>query len=103
MWPWVIQIFSSVSPWSARIASRRGTSPPGSITAAFLVFTHQTMVQFCCSGVTGATMARIGGPAAGGSWVFSMRFKDSEAAPEAQSGCGAIAATPRIAARPSPG
>ena len=28
--------------------------------AAFLVFSHQTMVQFCCSGVTGATRARIG-------------------------------------------
>jgi hypothetical protein len=44
------------------MAMRRGTSPPGSITAACLVLAHQTMVQFCCSGVTGATMARIGGP-----------------------------------------
>jgi hypothetical protein len=28
--------------------------------AAFMVFVHQTMVQFCCNGVTGAIMARIG-------------------------------------------
>ena len=36
--------------------------------AAFLVFTHQTMVQFCCNGVTGAIMARIG--AGGGDGAF---------------------------------
>jgi hypothetical protein len=35
--------------------------PAGSMTAAFLVSVHQTMVQFCCSGVTGAIMARTGG------------------------------------------
>jgi hypothetical protein len=60
MWPWVIQIFSTSSPCSAMALSSRGTSPPGSITAAFLVAVHQTMVQFCCSGVTGAMMARMG-------------------------------------------
>jgi len=40
--------------------SRRSTSPPGSMTAAFLVFEHQTIVQFCCSGVTGAMTALMG-------------------------------------------
>jgi len=29
--------------------------------AALLVFAHQTMVQFCCNGVTGAISAFIGG------------------------------------------
>jgi hypothetical protein len=59
-WPWVIQIFSSVSPCSFSAANNRGTSPPGSMIAAFRVLAHHTMVQFCCSGVTGAMSARIG-------------------------------------------
>jgi hypothetical protein len=63
MWPWVIQIFSRVRPWSANAFIRRGTSPPGSMTAAFLVLAHQTIVQFCCRGVTGAMTARMGGSA----------------------------------------
>jgi len=29
--------------------------------AAFIVFVHQTMVQFCCSGVTGAMATWMGG------------------------------------------
>jgi hypothetical protein len=28
--------------------------------AAFIVFVHQTIVQFCCSGVTGAIIAAMG-------------------------------------------
>src|SRR5258706_6211373 len=43
------------------ICNRRGASPPGSITAALRVFVHQTMVQFCCRGVTGTTTAWISG------------------------------------------
>lgn len=31
--------------------------------AAFKVLAHQTMVQFCCSGVTGAIRARMVGSA----------------------------------------
>ena len=69
MWPCVTQIFSSVSPWSLMMPSSRGVSPPGSITAACFVRAHQTMVQFCCNGVTGATMARIGGPSV---WAASL-------------------------------
>jgi len=60
MWPWVIQIFSTVRPCWVMAAISRGISPPGSITAAFFVFSHQTTVQFCCSGVTGAMIALIG-------------------------------------------
>ena len=30
------------------------------MTAAFIVFRHQTTVQFCCSGVTGAMKAAMG-------------------------------------------
>ncbi len=35
-------------------------TPPGSITAAFIVRVHQTVVQFCCRGVTGVTKTPIG-------------------------------------------
>jgi hypothetical protein len=38
--------------------------------AAFIVFTHQTMVQFCWSGVTGAIRARIGKGRVGGVGAF---------------------------------
>jgi hypothetical protein len=31
----------------------RGRSPPGSMTAACRVWSHQTRLQFCCEGVTG--------------------------------------------------
>jgi hypothetical protein len=43
----VIQIFSSVRFWDFNASIRRGTSPPGSMMAAFRVLAHQTMVQFC--------------------------------------------------------
>jgi hypothetical protein len=56
----VTQIFSRVRPCSSKAAMSRGTSPPGSMIAAFFVLAHQTMVQFCWSGVTGAIRARIG-------------------------------------------
>jgi hypothetical protein len=34
-----------------------GTSPPGSITTAFLLASHHIKVQFCSSGVTGMMSA----------------------------------------------
>jgi hypothetical protein len=56
----VIQIFSTSSPLRRISASTASTSPPGSMTAAFIVFAHQTTVQFWRSGVTGATKTPIG-------------------------------------------
>ena len=57
IWPWVSQIFSTVTP-VCLIASRIfGTSPPGSITTAFLVGSCQMMVQFCSNSVTGTMIA----------------------------------------------
>ena len=56
----MIQIFSRVRSCSSSAANSRGTSPPGSMIAAFFVFAHHTMVQFCWSGVTGAIRARMG-------------------------------------------
>src|SRR5262245_50445967 len=38
-----------------------GTSPPGSITAAFFVASHQISVQFCSNGVAGMMAARAFG------------------------------------------
>jgi hypothetical protein len=53
MWAWVSQICFSVRPSGATAASMRGRSPPGSMTAASCVRSHQTMEQFCWKGVTG--------------------------------------------------
>src|SRR5256714_2366219 len=57
IWPCVSQIFSTVTP-DCLIASRIfGTSPPGSITTAFLLGSCQRMVQFCSNSVTGTMIA----------------------------------------------
>src|SRR5215207_2658661 len=57
IWPCVSQIFSTVTP-ACLIASRIfGTSPPGSITTAFLEGSCQMMVQFCSNSVTGTIIA----------------------------------------------
>src|SRR3984893_338115 len=57
IWPCVSQIFSTVTP-VCLIASRiLGTSPPGSITTAFLEGSSQIMVQFCSNSVTGTMIA----------------------------------------------
>jgi hypothetical protein len=37
----------SVNPRSCTAASSRGNSPPGSMTTASWVTSHQTMEQFC--------------------------------------------------------
>ena len=47
MWAWVSQICESVRPRRWISASRVSRSPPGSITAAWWVASHQTMEQFC--------------------------------------------------------
>jgi hypothetical protein len=52
---------------SARI---RSISAPGSMTAALPVFTHQTVVQFCCSGVTAVTNTPIGEGGWDGDWLI---------------------------------
>src|SRR5215475_15457780 len=57
IWPCVSQIFSTVTPVCLIAARIFGTSPPGSITTAFLVASHQMMVQFCSNGVTGTMTA----------------------------------------------
>jgi hypothetical protein len=51
----------------------RGRSPPGSITAAFIVAVHQRIVQFCWIGVTGTIAARSGGAAWSGGFVMAMK------------------------------
>src|ERR1700758_3078830 len=57
MWPCVSQIFSTVTP-ACLIASRIfGTSPPGSITTAFLLGSSHRIVQFCSNSVTGTIIA----------------------------------------------
>jgi hypothetical protein len=50
-----------VTPDWAIASSMFGTSPPGSITAARLVASHQISVQFCSNGVTGMMAARAFG------------------------------------------
>jgi hypothetical protein len=40
--------------------------------AALLVRVHQTIVQFCCKGVTGTTRARIGGVCGAASVIASI-------------------------------
>src|SRR5437763_2738701 len=57
IWPWVSQIVSSVTPVSLSAASIFGTSPPGSITTAFLLCSCQRIVQFCSNSVTGTMIA----------------------------------------------
>src|SRR5215204_5968753 len=73
IWPWVSQIFSTVTPVCLIASWIFGTSPPGSITTAFLVASHQMMVQFCSNSVTGTMIA----PALAWVWVSarcSVRF-----------------------------
>src|ERR1700730_41662 len=57
IWPWVSQIFSTVTPVCLIAAWIFGTSPPGSITTAFLLGSCQMMVQFCSNNVTGTMIA----------------------------------------------
>src|SRR6516162_9825234 len=57
IWPWVSQIFSTVTPVCLIAAKILSTSPPGSITTAFLVASHQMIVQFCSNSVTGTMIA----------------------------------------------
>ncbi len=57
IWPWVSQIFSTVTSVCLIAARIFGTSPPGSITTAFLLGSHQRMVQFCSNSVTGTMIA----------------------------------------------
>ncbi len=66
----MIQIWSSISPRRATSAMIASTDPPGSITAAFIVCVHQTVVQFCCSGVTGVTNTPTGDRAGEGDWLI---------------------------------
>jgi hypothetical protein len=49
----VSQIASSFTPRRAASARSRGNSPPGSMTAPAMVWSHQTMEQFWAKGVTG--------------------------------------------------
>jgi len=56
MWACVSQICCRSSPSAPAVASRRGTSPPGSMTAAAIVSGHQTSEQFCWNGVTGMVL-----------------------------------------------
>jgi hypothetical protein len=53
MWAWVSQIAWSTTPSACAAASMRARSPPGSITAASRVSSHQTMEQFWAKAVTG--------------------------------------------------
>ena len=46
-------IWVGVTASSRSAASMRGRSPPGSMIAACLLRSHQTMEQFCANGVTG--------------------------------------------------
>src|SRR5437879_6199808 len=57
IWPWVSQIFSTVTPVCLIASKIFGTSPPGSITTAFLEGSCQMMVQFCSNSVTGTIIA----------------------------------------------
>src|SRR3954466_3742483 len=57
MWPWVSQICSTATSACLIAARMSGTSPPGSITTAFLVASHHNSVQFCWNGVTGMIAA----------------------------------------------
>src|SRR5229473_1526934 len=57
IWPWVSQIFSTDTLVCLIVARIFGTSPPGSITTAFLVASHQISVQFCSNSVTGIMIA----------------------------------------------
>src|ERR1700730_9957245 len=57
IWPWVSQIFSTVTPVCLIAVWIFGTSPPGSITTAFLVASHHRIVQFCSNSVTGTMIA----------------------------------------------
>ncbi|MGY4599986.1 hypothetical protein ACVWXL_007732 [Bradyrhizobium sp. GM22.5] len=51
------QIFSTVTPVCLMASRIFGTSPPGSITTAFLEGSSQMMVQFCSNSVTGTMIA----------------------------------------------
>src|ERR1700733_8044160 len=57
MWPWVSQIFSTVTLACLIAVWIFATSPPGSITTAFLVASHQIRVQFCSNSVPGTMIA----------------------------------------------
>ena len=55
MWPWVNRIFSTRTPWRSIASRMRGTSPPGSTTAARALASSHKSTQFCWNGVTGIT------------------------------------------------
>jgi hypothetical protein len=53
MCAWVSQMAFSVTPSAAMAARSLGRSPPGSMIAASIVRSHQTMEQFWAKEVTG--------------------------------------------------
>src|SRR3954447_10906353 len=57
MCPWVSQICSTLTLVCLMASRIFGTSPPGSITTAFLVASHHSKVQFCSNSVTGTMTA----------------------------------------------
>src|ERR1700759_5812613 len=57
MWPCVSQIFSTVTPACLIASWILGTSPPGSITTAFLLGSCKRSVDFCSNKVTGTIIA----------------------------------------------
>src|SRR6202041_2850334 len=70
------QIFSTVTPACLIAAWIFATSPPGSITTAFLVASHHSSVQFCSNSVTGMMTApalALVSVAASVSWVMSAQ------------------------------
>jgi hypothetical protein len=46
-----------VTPFSSATARILSRSPPGSVTAPRMVFSHQMTVLFCANGVTGMMAA----------------------------------------------
>src|ERR1700730_15439256 len=78
IWPWVSQIFSTVTPVFLIAACIFGTSPPGSITTAFLLGSCQMIVQFCSNSVTGTMIApafALVSAASVASWVMPAQCR----------------------------